>query len=219
MIDTGNWLKVLLRQQYQTKCQNEELKTKKDFFVEKSESKKKDYDWDFKVFLDKDGCGILSELNANTPGRCNKVETFAGSEGCGLATTLMEICFEDENVGGVDPENDPFFVYSFPDFSVGENLWRQMANENREHIVYLQCRPRAPISPVACSAYLTAAINTEHAMMFTFSTMSRPVVVIDVKGAQSELRENAYKFMRDFGDQWLFCKCKKENMDKCHDMS
>ena len=102
-------MKVLLRQQYQTKCQNAELKTKKDFFVEKSESKNKDYDWDFKVFLDKAGCGILSELNANTPGRCNKVETFAGSEGCGLATTLMEICFADEDVGGIDPENDWLF--------------------------------------------------------------------------------------------------------------
>ena len=94
-----------------------------------------------------------------------------------------------------------------------------MAIENCEHIVYLQCSPRVPISPAACSAYLSAAINTEHTMMFTFSMVKVPMEVISVKNAQNRLKKNAYKFMRNFGDQWLFCKCKKENVRKCHGMS
>ena len=45
------------------------------------------------------------------------------------------------------------------------------------------------------------------------------MVVIDVKVAQTRLKENENKFMRNFGDQWLFCKCKKESVDECHGMS
>ena len=108
------WIKVSLKDKYQRSCKNEILKKKKEFYVRKSASTKNGYDWDFNVFLDNDGCGkddnILSELNAVEPGRCNLVETFdTVSRGCGLATSLLEICFEDENVGTIDPETDLLF--------------------------------------------------------------------------------------------------------------
>ena len=221
------WITVLLKEKYQRSCKNELLKKKKEFYVRKSASNRKGYDWDFKAFLDNDGCGkdenILSELNADKPGRCNHVETYdQGSRGCGLATSLLELCFEDENVGGIDPETDELFQDKPMTIGSGKislKKWRDMAIENCEHIAMLDCYPQSPTPTEACSGYLTAALNTKHTMMFTYHQEEDVMDVMSVINAQVEFWADADEFVYDVGRRWIFCKCKQEKLSQCNNMS
>ena len=211
-------MRVALKEQYQNNCKDEKLRTKKEFYVEKCASKRSGYDWDFKAFLYKGSCGderhILSELNAERGGQCNLVETSVAYGGCGLATSLMEICFTDVDVGGVDPETDAIFEYNKLE------KWREMANKYCEHIVYLECDPIEPTPTGACSAYLRAAINTKHLMMFTYPNLNGLMDVMNVADvARALFKSNPDLFLQAHGAEWYFCKCKKESLFECHNMS
>ena len=221
------WIKVPLKDKYQRSCKNELLKKKGEFYVRKSPSSTGWDDWDFKAFLENDGCGkdenILSELNADKPGRCNHVETYdEGSRGCGLATSLLEICFEDENVGGIDPKTDELFQDKPMTIGSGKIVlkkWRDMAIENCEHIAMLDCYPQGDTPTEACSGYLTAALNAQHTMMFTYHEEEDKMDVMSVINAQVEFWADADEFVYDVGRRWIFCKCKQEKLRQCNEMS
>ena len=165
----------------------------------------------------------MSELNADKPGRCNHVETYdQGSRGCGLATSLLELCYEDENVGGIDPETDELFQDKPMTIGSGKislKKWRDMAIENCEHIAMLDCYPQSPTPTEACSGYLSAALNTKHTMMFTYHQEEDVMDVMSVINAQVEFWADADEFVYDVGRRWIFCKCKQEKLSQCNNMS
>ena len=148
----------------------------------------------------------LSRLSARKGGICNLVNTDEDSEGCGLATTLMEYCFTDDKVGGIDVQkNKDFKKEHFREC-------REMAMKKCEHIVYLKCATK---KTYACSAYFTAAINTKHTLMFTTTDdddIGTPLQanVFDVAESQLEFKEDADGWIKTYGNDWYFCKCKTQ---------
>ena len=188
-------------------CENDKLKLKKSYKVDRIEKEKSPPEWEFKATLDEK---VLSSLDGEKGGICNVVSTFKGSRGCGLATTLMEHCFTDENVGSLDIQNNKFFE--------GEPFKkrRDMATKNCEHTVYLMCSVIAG-PEVSCSGYLTAAINTKHTMMFTKNLDQ--MHVMNVAKAQPEFKKDATNWLKEYGKDWVFCKCKSDKMDECGKMS
>ena len=196
---------VELKDRYMSSCTNEELKDKRKFTVDRKKSNLAVYDWVFTAHLSKRKLSWLaSGDNKKNKGVCNNVKTEDDSLGCGMATTLMEFCFTDYRVGGVDVENDQHFKK--------ESLtkWREMAMQYCKHVVYLLCAPTAP--DISCSAYLTAAINTNHMMMFTYQRYpadsdSEVMYVWDVAKTQPEFKKHAKKWISTYGYAWYFCQC------------
>ena len=209
---------IQLKDKYIKTCINEQLTQQKSFIVQKCESERRGYDWDFKASLKLENCkdkkDVLSELNAEKYGHCDLVETLKSSQGCGLATSLMELCFKDDDVGGVNLEEDKNFKNK-----VLESR-REMAILNCEHIVFLTCAPIQPTPKGSCSAYLTAAINTGHAMMFSYPSLKGQMDIMDVeKTARPQLKMDADAFVQNHGDEWYFCRCKPDRIKECHEMS
>ena len=195
-------------------CKNEELVKKKSFIITKENDDEVCY---FKAFLQKGATGkdrqLLSELNAIQGGHCNDVITKPESQQCGMATTLMEFCFTDDDVGGVDLEEDPVFGMEIFE------KWLMIATKNCKHIVYLECEPHLHIPNEACSAYLTAAINTEHIMVFTKPNAEEEMHVMNVATkVKPELKKDADAFVRKYGEKWYFCECKPETVEQCKAM-
>ena len=192
---------VKLKKRAMKRCKNEILKAKKSFTVERQVEGNF---VDFTALLDN---VKLSELTAESGGICNSVATNDDSTECGLATTLMEYCFTDDEVGGIDLQKDP----RFNQHPLQE--YRQMAENTCKHIVYLTC---AAFPLIACSAYFTAAINTKHTLMFTtFNAQDENLVanVFNVAEIQPEFKFDAEGWVNTNGRHWYFCKCKKGN--KC----
>ena len=207
-----------LKNKYMQTCLNEQLKLQKSFIVEKCESERSGYDWDFKASLKQQSCkdnkDIISELNAENNGKCDLVETSKTSQGCGLATSLMELCFTDDDVGGVNLEEDKNFKRK------DLEKRREMAILNCEHIVYLTCAPIFPTPTGSCSAYLTAAINTEHKMMFSYQNLKGAMDIMNVEEtAKPELKQHPDAFVQLHGEKWYFCRCKPERIKECLEMS
>ena len=195
---------VELKEKVMGRCKNEKLKAKKSFTVNRVKTEpQSSFNWEFTAVLED---VVLSKLRAINGGICNHVVTCGHSEGCGLATTLMEYCFTDDNVGGIDVQNNENFKK--------EHLkkWRKMAEQKCEHIVYLQCAAN-PVN--ACSAYFTAAINTEHTLMFSITKLGiftadnlQQMGLFNVAKAQLEFKEDARGWIENNGSSWYFCKCK-----------
>ena len=80
-------------------CENDKLKLKKSYKVDRIEVEKSPPKYRFRATLDEEE---ISSLNGEKGGICDLVSTEKRSRGCGLATTLMEHCFTDENVGSLD---------------------------------------------------------------------------------------------------------------------
>ena len=193
-----------------------------EFEVDRKRSQSEDFEWEFVAYF---GKTELSWLGAGGKSRnrgvCNNVKTEDHSRGCGMATTLMEFCFSDYMVGGVDVENDKHFKK--------ESLtkWRGMAMKNCQHIVYLGCTPYDGTPDIACSAYFTAAINTMHTMMFSYKAQNaldpesgpESMYVWDVAKTQPEFKKDASRWKKDFGFEWYFCQCKKERRSECEKIS
>ena len=215
-------------------CQNEELKTQKVFYVEKFSKRnpgfgKPYFNYYFKAVLEVGSEKYLAEMNSQGPrsrlggGVCDDVHTFEESRGCGLATALTQVCFQDNDVGGVDPKKHPLF-----NGNVKRELRQFQAVANCAKIVYLRCRPDAmnPPSPTAiCSAYLNAAINTGYAMMFTVTKRPADATphndVMDVMGiveAKLEFKKGPDNFIKEHGYGWFFCRCKSNRIDECTSM-
>ena len=209
--DPSSPITVRLKPKYINTCGNKDLKDKKEFTVDRIVSKADlgdeddRFDWDFRAVFD----GIkMSTLNANNGGKCDLVTTKKSYMGCGLATTLMEFCFEDEKVGGYNVENDRVMNRD------SMKKWREMAKENCKKVIFLKCTAD-PLS--ACSGYLTAAINTKHTMMFSYA----PKVgfhVMKVENSKTEFKKAPKKWTDEYGDIWYFCKCKPERKADCEAM-
>jgi len=206
---------VELKETVIERCKNEKLKAKKSFTIERHADTKFSQipnfpiTYEFTAVLDN---VKLSELSAQSGGKCNEVVTNDGSERCGLSTTLMEYCFTDDKVGGIDLEKDELFNQD------PLKEYRQMAKKTCKHIVYLNC---AATPLIACSAYFTAAINTKHTLMFTTSDTTDTdsdeelvANVFDVAEAQPEFKEDAIDWVNTNGRNWYFCKCKTKGK-KC----
>ena len=147
----------------------------------------------------------LSELNADSGGYCNNVRTSDASQQCGLATTLMEFCFTDENVGSLSSQ------------TIGNIEYPNKIAHLCEHVIYLVCAPDRPYTPtVACSAYLSAAVNADHKVMFTSVNNKGGMNVMNVeKVAKPEFRRNPDSFISKHGASWYFCRCKSETNERC----
>ena len=180
--------------------------------IRKTKSNKKGYNWDFEALLNKGTKGkdviLMSELNAEDEGYCNQVETYEGYKACGLATTLMEFCFSDEDVGGMVLEDDSLF---------GPRAnWRDLAKTNCKHMIGLDCAPKKGTPYAACASYLTAAINKGHMMMFTYPNEEFELEVMHVGNtAKPKFKKDANKFIEEYGNKWYFCKCKPERIENC----
>ena len=104
------------------------------------------------------------------------------------------------------------------------NSLRNLAIANCDHIVYLACDPKAPATYAACSAYMTAALNTGHTMMFTYGENTEDGIrkgkwnVMAIDAAKPKLRSNANTFIKEYGRAWFFCKCKSERVKQCEEM-
>ena len=203
---------------YQATCKSSVLKAQKVYYVQKCKSKDKRYDWDFGAYLKKGLCGRkkgLSQLNGQSGGFCWATAKLSPApvQGCGLATTMMEMCFNDEDIGSIDPTED----YNFK--MKGLEKWQEMALLNCEHIIYTTCNPKPPTPFIGCAAYMTAAINTGHSMMFTFPTEQGEMDVLNVADeAKPQLKADAYTFGKNHGFGWYFCRCKPERITECENM-
>ena len=208
-----------------TSCPNEALKKQGFFFVEKYAGRKYN-EIIFKVILKdryldiKEGMGqaeedeYLATLKAEKYGICNRVDIKVESSGCGLATALMEVCFEDdEDVGGVNPETDKFLKQF--------KTHQKQANLNCEKLIYLQCEPDHPHPYSICVAYLNAAITRNYDMLFSFPSESE--TGMDIMELESEakpkFKRSSERFVEKHGNGWFFCRCKKEKREECLAMS
>ena len=216
-------IKVLMPDRYQSTCAKEYLKKNKVYYVERIKSKNPKMEWDFNAYVKKGLLGkkkIISVLNGENGGFCwaTKDASPPGFRGCGLATKLMEVCFEDDQIGGIDPRKDYNFKLK------GLEKWQDMAILNCGHIVYTSCNPAHPTPVAGCAAYMTAAINSGHEMMFTFPTNSPTskgeMNVLNVgREAKPLLREDADQFRSIHGFGWYFCRCKDDRIKECRAMN
>ena len=204
---------VLLEERYSRTCSNDRLKQEMSFVVNRIKYKSidpdSDTDWEFTATLEGEK---LSELQARNGGQCDTVLTSEGSEGCGLATTLMSYCFDDDKVGGLDPQKDEIFKQS------SLKRWRDMAKKNCEHLVHVGCLPLGATKKISCSAYLTAALNTRHTMMFSHQPAKMSMAVMEVGKVQPEFKKNADDWIKKNGHSWYFCRCNEEKLADCESM-
>ena len=211
-------IKVIMADRYQATCASQDLKNKKQYFVEKCKSTDSRYDFDFGAYIKKGFCGRkkgLSILRAERGGFCWATPDLSPPpvQGCGLATALMEICFEDKDVGSIDPLEDYNFKLK------GLEKWQQMALLNCENIKYTSCNPAPPTPTVGCAAYMSAAINTGHKMMFTFPNENAEMSVLNIENeARPRFKEDADTFEEEHGNFWYFCRCKEDRKTECENM-
>jgi hypothetical protein len=202
-----------LNDRFRDSCKNTKLLEKGAFTVTKF--KPDTNRWVFQAIVEKK---VLSRFIAEEDGECNDVRTFEGSYHCGLATALMEFCFTDPDVGTMDPNDNVYFKSNSAEHS------RNLAIENCDHIVYLVCGPSLPATHGSCSAYMTAAMNTGHTMMFTYhpyvtATEKPKWEVLKIATAKHKIKSNAVNFVEEYGSQWFFCECKAKksnNVKKCN---
>ena len=210
-----------MQDRYYETCASEELKEQKVYYVQKCKVEHHTYDWVFRAYFKKGICGrkkFLSELNAIDGGLCVATINLSPKavQGCGLATKMMELCYSDIGIGSLNPAKDYNFKLK------GLEKWRDMAILNCEHIVFTNCNPAKPTPIAGCAAYMTAALNTGHRMMFTFPTGKDPKGEMDVINVEDEgkpqLKKNAESFVSDHGNQWYFCRCKDDRISECEAM-
>ena len=188
------------------------------FVVQKVKSKAKKYDWNFEaVFEDT----ALSTLKANIGGVCNEIETIKGSRRCGLATRLMEFCFEDPTIGSVNPRtvNSKNPANHILHKTHAEKV-RNLAIENCDHIIYLVCAPSdngKALPYASCTGYLKAALTTGHTMMFTLNWEKWQVLKTSI--AIDMLKNERVTWITEYGYIWFFCKCKPNRLTQCEGLS
>ena len=202
----------MFNDRFRESCINKKLVDKGSFTMKKSKTKNRTFDWKFQAILKKGifkKDTVLSKLRANIGGVCNSIVTDPGSYQCGLATALMEFCFTDPDIGTYNPEESFYFQKKIAEH------YRDLAVLNCENMVYLMC---IAIPPSSCSGYLTAAINTEHTMMFTYGRNLRNWNALKTTTAKIMLKGNSDTFIKDYGEIWFFCKCKSDRLTQCENM-
>ena len=215
-------IKVSMPDRYQKTCASEDLKKNKIYYVERTKSVNPKMDWDFNAYVKKAPFGkkdIFSVLNGESGGFCWATKDLSppAVQGCGLATAMMGFCFEDDKIGGIDPRKDYNFKLK------GLEKWQDMAILNYNHIVYTSCNPAHPTPVAGCAAYMTAALNTGHTMMFTYPTNSPTsrgeMNVLNIATeAKPQLKEDADQFRDNNGAAWYFCRCKDDRVKECEAM-
>ena len=100
-------------------------------------------------------------------------------------------------------------------------MFQNFLVSNCDHVVYLQCKPKAGSTHDICSGYLTAALKTGHTFMVTLKggALIRETEVkwgfFNVAFAKVMLKGNSKAFVDDNGDMWFFCKCKSDKLTQC----
>ena len=192
--------------------------------MKKTNYGRKNIEWRFQAILKKGSCckddEVLSTLDGNIGGVCNSMETHPGSYKCGLATALMEFCFTDLDIGTYNPADSTFKIMMQESIFIKAKYYRDLALSNCDHMVYLKCSPTGtlPKKHAACSGYLTAALNTGHTMMFTYDKGPEKWDVPKITTAKIMLKQNSDTFIEDYGEIWLFCKCKSDRITQCENM-
>ena len=217
-------IKVPLPIKYSINCSNNDLRQQKYFFVRKILTFPLD-DPDFRgqikfeAALAINNAPPLAFLLAREGGVCLYVVTYPWSLRCGLATELMKLCFDDEDVGGVDLSSTSF-VNEHPTFN---NMLRVMASYYCEHIVFVNCNPFeipseiAPPTPTdACYGFLNAAKLTSHLLLYSYpSCYGSFGGILPVITAMSEFKRSPERFVHKYGEYWFFCECKTERLPHC----
>ena len=137
----------------------------------------------------------------------------------------MEICFEDEEVGGLDTGNNGLLDIISGYGLEGDELkpfksYEEKAHLNCEKVVYLVCAPDDRLPYGICSAYLNAAINTKYDVLFSavIQHSKQNMKIMDLIGAKNEFKNNANKFIENHGNWWFFCNCKSNKKKECIEM-
>ena len=207
---------VPIQDRFKKSCQNEALIAKGEFTMKKSTISGKIGQWMFEAILTRDENEILSTLKAKEGGVCNDVRTEEGSWHCGLASSLLEICFEDPDIGTFIPSKSADSDFGLPI----EKKYQNLMEINCEHITFLECVPFNSATYAACSGYLTAALNTLHSMMFTNDVHDdKKWNVLKIAEAKIKIKNDPDKLISDFGDEWFFCKCKSDRNKECESMT
>ena len=120
----------------------------------------------------------------------------------------MEFCFTDKDVGSLSNQ------------VIGDIPYPNHIANLCEHVIYLVCAPKRPKTPTAaCSAYLSAAVNTKHQIMFTSKNNKDGMDVMNVENdAKPEFKRNADTFITNHGASWYFCRCKPEILAECESL-
>ena len=136
----------------------------------------------------------------------------------------MKFCFVDPDIGSVDPakpapknkDDEKSLANKILNTSHAKNV-RNLAIENCEHTIFLMCAPDTGISYSACSGYLNAGLSTGHTMLFTGYNGNWDVTKTST--AINMLKSKPKIFITEYGDDWLFCKCKPDRLSQCEGMS
>ena len=96
---------------------------------------------------------------------------------------------------------------------------RNLVTANCDHVIFIICSPRntetEKVPFEACSGYLTAALNTGHTMMFTFTMFQDAWEVIKTNAAKDMLKINPIGLIEQYGEHWFFCKSKPDRVAQC----
>ena len=153
----------------------------------------------------------LAYNTARAPGICNDVNTRDNSQRCGLATQLMYLCYIDPDItrgGGFDASNDPNC------FENGGDR-QQQADTNCEILIFV-LNSSDPLD--AATGYLSAALQADFPMMFTFSAYDAYGEILNVEQAKQEYGPNPLLFNEQHGEFWYFCKCRDARRQECLQM-
>ena len=205
---------IPIQDRFKETCQNEALIIKGSYTMKKSRIPGKSGQWMFEAIYGTTN-EILSTLKAKEGGNCNDENTEYGSWYCGLGPLLLEICFDDPDIGTFIPDKSVDSEFGMPI----DKPCKHLMEINCQHIAYLECVPYIKNYNDACGGYLTAALNTLHTMMFTKRVGIKELKIIRIADAKIKIKNDPDKFVGDFGKEWFFCKCKSDRIKECESMT
>ena len=201
-----------MRPSSKTTCLNPEIthKTPPSFYIDRFHEANGKIKW--VALLD------LSQPRPETPlaylearrGSCNDLQTYERSRRCGIGRAMMEMCLKDEEIsenGGWNP---------LQDYWIDDDLSRP-ARDLCKTIINVSCKPYERTPAIACKMYMDVASTTGYQMIFIQS----PDPLIDrnhrykIEIAKEIFENNHETFLEEKGDDWFFCKCKPDELQKC----
>ena len=141
------------------------------------------------------------------------METKPSSQKCGLATTLMELCFGDKDVGGLGMKNGIIDTISEAAGGLTKtekeplNKYQEMATLKCKKVIYLKCSPDDSIPDNICSTYLSAAKNTNYETLFSAVVRHAEyrMAIMELSSAISVFKDDPSDFVTKYGRHWFFC--------------
>ena len=203
---------MLVRPSSKTTCQNSEIRRKKppSFYIDRFHEANNQIKWI--ALLDPSlprPETPLAYLEARR-GSCNDLKTYAGSQRCGIGRAMMEMCLKDEEITN-DGGYNPLLNYWI------EDELAKPARDLCKTIINVSCKPYERTPPIACKMYMDVASTTGYHMIFVQS----PDPSIDryhrykIEIAKEIFENNHETFLEEKGDDWFFCKCKPDELQKC----